>query len=149
MEVIQTDVSGLVQSLPGNCTRFSKNADEIWVVYCCPPYSLWETNGKQLLAMLERWWNAAPPEFAFLPSNLRNQHPLSFCPPKQTGIYEFTSRPEWPLPKKNLLKDRCARDRTRIQRRRVFKRSTPYTPTSLPFSSHTNPFLTNQCSPKR
>jgi len=60
VEVVQTDVIDWSKGLPGNCTRFSGNADQIWVVFCCPPYSLWESDGKQLLAMLERWWIAAP-----------------------------------------------------------------------------------------
>ena len=60
IEVIQTDVIDWSKGLPENCSRFSQNSDQIWVVFCCPPYSLWESNGKQLLAMLERWWLAAP-----------------------------------------------------------------------------------------
>ena len=65
IEVIQTDVIDWSKGLPGNCSRFSQNPDQIWVVFCCPPYSLWESNGKQLLAMLERWWIAAPPGSLF------------------------------------------------------------------------------------
>ena len=65
IEVIQTDVLDWSKGLPGNCSRFSQNPEQIWVVFCCPPYSLWESNGKQLLAMLERWWLAAPPGSLF------------------------------------------------------------------------------------
>lgn len=79
LEVIQTDVLDWSKGLPGNCTRFSKNVGEIWVVYCCPPYSLWETNGKQLLTMLERWWNAAPPGSLFA-VELEESTPTEFLP---------------------------------------------------------------------
>ena len=60
VEVLQTDVMDWSNGLPGNCSRFGDSPDQIWVVFCCPPYSLWESNGKQLLAMLESWWAAAP-----------------------------------------------------------------------------------------
>ena len=65
IEVIQTDVIDWSKGLPENCSRFSQGPNPIWVVFCCPPYSLWESNGKQLLAMLERWWIAAPPGSLF------------------------------------------------------------------------------------
>ena len=65
IEVIQTDVIDWSKGLPENCSRVSQGPDPIWVVFCCPPYSLWESNGKQLLAMLERWWIAAPPGSLF------------------------------------------------------------------------------------
>ena len=65
VEVIQTDVIDWSKGVPANCTRFSQNPDEIWVVFCCPPYALWNTNGKQLHDMLERWWLAAPPGSLF------------------------------------------------------------------------------------
>ena len=65
VEVIQTDVLDWSKGLPANCARFSQSPDQIWVVFCCPPYSMWESNGKQLLAMLEKWWIAAPPGSLF------------------------------------------------------------------------------------
>ncbi len=60
VEVIQADVLDWSKGVPSNCTRFAQSPNQIWVVFCCPPYSLWKSNGKQLLEMLERWWMAAP-----------------------------------------------------------------------------------------
>lgn len=40
-------------------------AGKPWVVFCCPPYSMWETNGPELTQMLEAWAAAAPPESLF------------------------------------------------------------------------------------
>ncbi len=60
VEVIQTDVLDWSKGVPANCQRFSPNSQPIWVVFCCPPYALWKSNGKQLLEMLEVWWEAAP-----------------------------------------------------------------------------------------
>ena len=60
IEVIQTDVLDWSKGIPGNCSRFAQSQDPIWIVYCCPPYALWKSNGMQLRSMLERWWEAAP-----------------------------------------------------------------------------------------
>ncbi len=79
VEVIQTDVLDWSKGLPDNCSRFSQKPDEIWVVFCCPPYSMWESNGKQLLAMLERWWLAAPPGSLFA-VELEEATPTEFLP---------------------------------------------------------------------
>jgi len=79
LEVIQTDVLDWSKGLPGNCSRFGNPTGQIWVVFCCPPYALWKSNGKQLLEMLERWWIAAPPGSLFA-VELEFETPTEFLP---------------------------------------------------------------------
>lgn len=31
-----------------------------WAVFCCPPYAMWETQGNELQALVERWYQHAP-----------------------------------------------------------------------------------------
>lgn len=31
-----------------------------WVVFCCPPYAMWESQGAEITQMLEAWTTAAP-----------------------------------------------------------------------------------------
>jgi 16S rRNA (guanine966-N2)-methyltransferase len=31
-----------------------------WAVFCCPPYAMWETQGHELQALVERWYQHAP-----------------------------------------------------------------------------------------
>jgi 16S rRNA (guanine966-N2)-methyltransferase len=31
-----------------------------WAVFCCPPYAMWETQGQELQALVERWYQHAP-----------------------------------------------------------------------------------------
>jgi 16S rRNA G966 N2-methylase RsmD len=34
--------------------------DEPWVVFCCPPYAMWETQGEEIRELLETWVSRAP-----------------------------------------------------------------------------------------
>jgi len=38
----------------------SEQAGFPWVVFCCPPYSMWETHGAALTQLLSDWTRAAP-----------------------------------------------------------------------------------------
>jgi 16S rRNA (guanine966-N2)-methyltransferase len=60
VEVIQADVIDWSQRLTSNMERFELLPEQSWVVYCCPPYELWNTQGPELTAMLEVWWQNAP-----------------------------------------------------------------------------------------
>jgi 16S rRNA (guanine966-N2)-methyltransferase len=60
IEVVQTDVLDWSKGLPGNCERFHFRPEQLWVVFCCPPYALWGSDGQQLKEMIDRWWQAAP-----------------------------------------------------------------------------------------
>ena len=60
IEVLQTDVIDWSNDLEANCERFQFHPDQIWVVFCCPPYAFWESDGQKLKSMLQRWWDAAP-----------------------------------------------------------------------------------------
>jgi 16S rRNA (guanine966-N2)-methyltransferase len=36
-----------------------------WLVFCCPPYALWESNGMELKELIQQWITAAPPGSLF------------------------------------------------------------------------------------
>ncbi len=36
-----------------------------WVLFCCPPYALWETQGQEIRDMIKKWIQAAPARSLF------------------------------------------------------------------------------------
>lgn len=50
-----------------------------WVVFCCPPYAMWESQGDELRQMLEAWTSAAPKGSLFA-VELEHKTDLSFLP---------------------------------------------------------------------
>ncbi len=68
-QVVQTDVlkwsQGLPENLDGLRLEPSLLRSKPWVVYCCPPYSLWQSQGPELHAMLSTWIELAPAKSLF------------------------------------------------------------------------------------
>ena len=50
-----------------------------WVVFCCPPYAMWETQGEALKTLVEQWWLAAPDDSLFA-VELETETPISWLP---------------------------------------------------------------------
>ncbi len=50
-----------------------------WVVFCCPPYSMWQTHGEELTELLAAWIDAAPASSLFA-VELEYHTDLSFLP---------------------------------------------------------------------
>lgn len=53
--------------------------DRPWVVFCCPPYSMWETQGDALKSLIQQWWQAAPEDSLFA-VELETETPVSWLP---------------------------------------------------------------------
>lgn len=79
IEVLQTDVIEWSSGLPANCERFKLRPEQLWVIFCSPPYALWESDGQKLKSMLELWWNAAPTGSLFA-VELEEATPLDLLP---------------------------------------------------------------------
>jgi len=79
VEVVQTDVIDWSNGLPENAERFDRDSKPIWVVFCCPPYSLWEGSGEKLRTMLELWWESAPDGSLFA-VELEESTPIKYLP---------------------------------------------------------------------
>jgi 16S rRNA (guanine966-N2)-methyltransferase len=66
VEIFQTDVLVWSESMlhAGSsekvCEELGIAIDVPWVVYCCPPYALWDTDGQRLHDILKAWWHASP-----------------------------------------------------------------------------------------
>jgi 16S rRNA (guanine966-N2)-methyltransferase len=80
ISVIQTDVLDWSENIAANCERFALEPGAMWVVFCCPPYSLWKSDGEKLLATLQNWWEAAPKGSLFA-VELEEGTPTHFLPP--------------------------------------------------------------------
>ncbi|MFM8215949.1 MAG: RsmD family RNA methyltransferase [Pirellula sp.] len=57
--VLDKDVLRWTQQLAQELKSFNLT-NEPWVVFCCPPYSMWETDGTELREMLDVWISQAP-----------------------------------------------------------------------------------------
>jgi len=53
--------------------------DRPWVVFCCPPYAMWETQGEALKSLIQEWWQAAPEDSLFA-VELETETPTSWLP---------------------------------------------------------------------
>jgi len=53
--------------------------DRPWVVFCCPPYAMWETQGEALKSLVQQWWQAAPDNSLFA-VELETETPISWLP---------------------------------------------------------------------
>lgn len=53
--------------------------DRPWVVFCCPPYAMWETQGEALKSLVQQWWQAAP-ENSLFAVELETETPISWLP---------------------------------------------------------------------
>lgn len=62
--VLQTDVLKWSESLSDNL-KFLRLPELPWIVYCCPPYSLWTSDEQGMRDLLVRWYEAAPPGSMF------------------------------------------------------------------------------------
>jgi len=51
--------------------------DRPWVVFCCPPYAMWETQGEALKSLVQQWWQAAPEDSLFA-VELETETPISW-----------------------------------------------------------------------
>ena len=80
ISIVQTDVLDWSENLVSNAERFHLDPSSIWVVFCCPPYALWESDGEKLLATLQTWWDAAPKGSLFA-VELEEKTPIHFLPP--------------------------------------------------------------------
>jgi hypothetical protein len=59
--------------------RFGFAENQIWVVFCCPPYALWESEGDRILNALNRWWESAPSGSLFA-IELEESTPIKYLP---------------------------------------------------------------------
>lgn len=50
-----------------------------WVVFCCPPYAMWESQGEALKSLVQQWWHAAPDDSLFA-VELETETPISWLP---------------------------------------------------------------------
>jgi 16S rRNA (guanine966-N2)-methyltransferase len=82
IEVIQGDVIDWSEQLPENLHRFGFRPNKPWVVFCCPPYAMWDSDGPKLTEMLKKWWDTAPLGSLFA-VELQESTPLDLLP---TGI---------------------------------------------------------------
>ena len=57
--VLDKDVLRWTEQLTQGLESFELTP-EPWVVFCCPPYAMWETQGPELREMLEAWISHAP-----------------------------------------------------------------------------------------
>jgi 16S rRNA (guanine966-N2)-methyltransferase len=57
--VLQTDVLKWSEALSNNL-QFLRLPDLPWIVFCCPPYSLWDTEAQGMRDILNRWVDTAP-----------------------------------------------------------------------------------------
>lgn len=79
MQVLQTDVLDWSEDLPANLERLHLRPEQIWLVFCCPPYAMWKSDGERLRSIIENWWNAAPVGSLFA-VELEESTPLEFLP---------------------------------------------------------------------
>ena len=76
--VLQSNVlkwtEGMEKNLP-----FLKLPDLPWIVFCCPPYALWESDPDGMRMLLNKWVELAPPGSLFA-IELEEATPTDFLP---------------------------------------------------------------------
>lgn len=65
VSVLDQDVLRWTRTIDQGLEAFGDMRSKSWVVFCCPPYSMWESHGRELTELLESWAQAAPPESLF------------------------------------------------------------------------------------
>jgi len=80
MQILQSDVLDWSDGLPASIERFQLRPEQIWVVFCCPPYAMWKSDGQRLRTMIGNWWKAAPIGSLFA-VELEESTPLELLPP--------------------------------------------------------------------
>lgn len=76
--VLQKDVIRWSETLEQNLA-FLRLEDLPWIVFCCPPYALWESQGESLRTMLEMWIEKSPSRSLFA-VELEDKTPLALLP---------------------------------------------------------------------
>lgn len=76
--VLQKDVIRWSETLEQNLS-FLQLDNVPWIVFCCPPYALWETQGDALTGMLSNWIDKSPAGSLFA-VELEDKTPLSLLP---------------------------------------------------------------------
>ncbi|XZE19082.1 RsmD family RNA methyltransferase [Pirellulaceae bacterium SH449] len=76
--VLQKDVIRWSETLEQNLS-FLRLDSVPWIVFCCPPYALWETQGEALKSMLSTWIEKSPAGSLYA-VELEDKTPLSLLP---------------------------------------------------------------------
>lgn len=76
--VLQTNVLKWTEAMEKNLA-FLRLPDLPWVVFCCPPYSLWETDADGMRNLLSKWVDLAPVGSLFA-IELEEKTPIDFLP---------------------------------------------------------------------
>ena len=96
--VLDQDVLRWSESLPEALSGLGELRDSPWVVFCCPPYSMWESHGGELKDLLKAWAEQAPrgslfavelhqrTDLGLLPNNLSWE--VRIYPPAQIAVAE-------------------------------------------------------------
>ncbi len=75
----------------------SKNTP--WIVFCCPPYALWESQGEALTQMLNNWIEKSPSGSLFAVELETKRHWICFLN-HWNGMCGFINQHEWQLRKR-------------------------------------------------
>ena len=76
--VLQKDVIRWSESLEQNLAIL-RLEDVPWIVFCCPPYALWQSQGDALTKMLSSWIEKSPVG-SFFAVELEDKTPLTSLP---------------------------------------------------------------------
>jgi 16S rRNA (guanine966-N2)-methyltransferase len=76
--VLQKDVIRWSESLEQNLA-FLRLESFPWIVFCCPPYALWDSQGEALTKMMESWIEKSPVGSLFA-VELEDKTPLELLP---------------------------------------------------------------------
>lgn len=76
--VLQKDVIRWSESLEQNL-GFLRLENCPWIVFCCPPYALWQSQGESLTQMLQAWIDKSPAGSLFA-VELEDKTPLELLP---------------------------------------------------------------------
>jgi 16S rRNA (guanine966-N2)-methyltransferase len=76
--ILQKDVIRWSESLEQNLA-FLRLESFPWIVFCCPPYALWESQGESLTRMMETWIEKSPMGSLFA-VELEDKTPLDLLP---------------------------------------------------------------------
>jgi 16S rRNA (guanine966-N2)-methyltransferase len=101
--VLDQDILLWSESLSAALESFGELQSKPWVVFCCPPYSMWQTHGSELTRLLESWARQAPvgslfaveleqrTDLSLLPKNLEWE--VRLYSPAQVAIAQVQARP--------------------------------------------------------
>lgn len=60
VHILQTDVLDWCADLNASLRTLKFDSESLWVMFCCPPYELWETEGEKIRDMIAAWIRLAP-----------------------------------------------------------------------------------------